>query len=142
MLTVQAVAHIGSANGRTNVCRVSSCCDISVSIIIIITNTYLNRLLSSSIDVSTSSFPFLHLPVTVLPPLVMNNLEKRGTLRRFPKISLPLQTAMCGLLLVFATPMCCAIFPQKSKMLISNLEQDIQAKAKNPNGYCYFNKGL
>lgn len=72
----------------------------------------------------------------------MNNLEKRGVLKKFPGISLPLQTAMCGTLLVFATPMCCAIFPQKSSLTMINLEPEIQTKVKDLNSLCYFNKGL
>lgn len=72
----------------------------------------------------------------------MNHLERKGVLRKFPGISLPLQTAMCGCLLVFATPMCCAIFPQKSSLALTNLEPELQAKIQDLNGYCYFNKGL
>lgn len=79
---------------------------------------------------------------TVLPPLLMNNLEKRGILKRFPGISLPIQTAMCGLLLVFATPMCCAIFPQKSSLPIERLEEELREKSKDLKASCYFNKGL
>lgn len=79
---------------------------------------------------------------TVLPPILMNNLEKRGILKRYPFISLPLQTAMCGLLLVFATPMCCAIFPQKSSLAIEDLEPEVKDKAKDLSGLSYFNKGL
>lgn len=81
-------------------------------------------------------------PGMVLPPLVMNNLDKRGILKKYPAVSLPLQTAMCGTLLVFATPMCCAIFPQKSSLPVFKLEPELQTKVKDLNSLCYFNKGL
>lgn len=72
----------------------------------------------------------------------MNSLEKRGVLKKYPGISLPLQTALCGTLLVFATPMCCAIFPQKSSLPVLYIETELQEKVKDPNSFCYFNKGL
>lgn len=81
-------------------------------------------------------------PGMIIPPLVMNSLEKRGVLRRFPAISLPVQTALCGTLLVFATPMCCAIFPQKSSLPVADLEQELQSHANDLEAMCYFNKGL
>lgn len=72
----------------------------------------------------------------------MNSLEKRGILRKYPGVSLPVQTALCGTLLVFATPMCCAIFPQKSSLPVINIEPELQHKAKDLNALCFFNKGL
>lgn len=72
----------------------------------------------------------------------MNSLEKKGTLKKFPMISLPLQTALCGTLLVFATPMCCAIFPQKSSLPLASVEEELQQKIKAVEARCYFNKGL
>jgi len=72
----------------------------------------------------------------------MNNLERRGILKKYPGISLPLQTALCGVLLVFATPMCCAIFPQKSSLQVDRLEPEVRDKFKDLNALCYFNKGL
>lgn len=79
-------------------------------------------------------------PGMLIPPIILNGLEKRGILRRFPFISLPLQTTLCGGLLVFATPMCCAIFPQKSSIEMADLEEEIQGEDKE--SICYFNKGL
>lgn len=73
----------------------------------------------------------------------MNNLERRGILRKFPGISLPIQTALCGTLLIFATPMCCAIFPQKSSLPISELEPELQINYKaDLEALGFFNKGL
>lgn len=81
-------------------------------------------------------------PGMIIPPIIMNRLERRGTLKRFPFISLPLQTALCGTLLVFATPMCCAIFPQKSSLPITQLEPELQAKFDKEEALVFFNKGL
>lgn len=84
-------------------------------------------------------------PGMVLPPLVMNHLEKRGTLLRFPWIAAPLQVALCGICLVSATPLCCALFPQKASIAVSSLEPDVQEKLrKNPDvgDVVYYNKGL
>uniref|UniRef100_A0A8C9XT58 Sidoreflexin n=1 Tax=Sander lucioperca TaxID=283035 RepID=A0A8C9XT58_SANLU len=47
--------------------------------------------------------------------------------------------------LVFATPLCCALFPQKSSMPVSRLEPELQEKirASHPGvERVYFNKGL
>lgn len=84
-------------------------------------------------------------PGMVLPPLVMNHLEKKGTLLRFPWIAAPLQVALCGICLVSATPLCCALFPQKASIAVSSLEPDVQEKLrKNPDvgDVVYYNKGL
>lgn len=82
------------------------------------------------------------MPGMLLPPLLMNKLEKQGTLKRYPWISLPLQTAVCGSLLVFATPLCCALFPQTSRLPIDNLEPDLRKAVRDASKFCYFNKGL
>nr|XP_045602399.1 sideroflexin-3-like isoform X2 [Procambarus clarkii] len=84
-------------------------------------------------------------PGMVLPPIVMNILEKRGTLQRRPWISAPLQVALCGVCLTFATPACCALFPQKSSIAVSSLEPELQEKIRQlPNApeTVYYNKGL
>lgn len=79
----------------------------------------------------------------MLPPIVMNILEKRGTLRRMPWIAAPLQVALCGVCLTFATPACCALFPQKSSIAVSRLEPEVQVsnmdgQACFPLEYYYF----
>lgn len=89
---------------------------------------------------------FMASPGMLIPPFVMNALEKRGVLRRMPWISAPLQIALCGFILTFATPMCCALFPQKSSIAFSSLEPELQkeivAKSGAPLNRVYFNKGL
>ncbi|KAK4311865.1 hypothetical protein Pmani_016651 [Petrolisthes manimaculis] len=84
-------------------------------------------------------------PGMVLPAIVMNMLEKRGTLRRMPWISAPLQVALCGLCLTFATPACCALFPQKASIAVASLEPEVQEKIRQlPDApdTVYYNKGL
>ncbi|XP_042236814.1 sideroflexin-1-like isoform X2 [Homarus americanus] len=84
-------------------------------------------------------------PGMVLPPIVMNILEKRGTLRRLPWLSAPLQVGLCGVCLTFATPACCALFPQKSSIAVSSLEPEVRDKIRQlPDApeVVYYNKGL
>ncbi|KAK7081184.1 Sideroflexin-1 [Halocaridina rubra] len=84
-------------------------------------------------------------PGMVLPPILMNMLEKRGTLRRMPWISAPLQVFLCGVCLTFATPACCALFPQKASIAVSSLETEVQEqirKLPSAPDVVYYNKGL
>uniref|UniRef100_A0ABI7ZSE8 Sideroflexin-1 n=1 Tax=Felis catus TaxID=9685 RepID=A0ABI7ZSE8_FELCA len=52
-------------------------------------------------------------PGMAIPPFIMNTLEKKAFLKRFPWMSAPIQVGLVGFCLVFATPLCCALFPQK-----------------------------
>ncbi|XP_034255722.1 sideroflexin-3 isoform X2 [Thrips palmi] len=84
-------------------------------------------------------------PSMVLTPVLMNALEKRGFLRRFPWANAPIQTLFCGLCLTFATPMCCALFSQRAAIAVDQLEPELQEeinKMKNPPKVVYYNKGL
>ncbi|XP_078463664.1 sideroflexin-3-like isoform X2 [Lampetra planeri] len=85
------------------------------------------------------------LPAMAIPPVIMNTLEKRPLLKRIPWIGAPVQVALVGLCLVFATPLCCALFPQNSSMPVSRLEPEVRVEiwSKNPK-LCvvFFNKGL
>uniref|UniRef100_A0A3Q3LLP1 Sidoreflexin n=1 Tax=Labrus bergylta TaxID=56723 RepID=A0A3Q3LLP1_9LABR len=77
-------------------------------------------------------------PAMAIPPVIMNALEKRA----FMKVNPPLSFVFS---LVFATPLCCALFPQKSSMSVSGLEADLQErirKASPETTKVYFNKGL
>uniref|UniRef100_A0A8V0Z4D9 Sideroflexin-3 n=1 Tax=Gallus gallus TaxID=9031 RepID=A0A8V0Z4D9_CHICK len=80
-----------------------------------------------------------------IPPVIMNVLEKRAFLKRYPYLNAPLQVGLVGLCLVFATPLCCALFPQKSSMQVSRLEPSVQAQIREVDPQLhtvYFNKGL
>uniref|UniRef100_A0A8B9JCE9 Sideroflexin-1 n=1 Tax=Astyanax mexicanus TaxID=7994 RepID=A0A8B9JCE9_ASTMX len=84
-------------------------------------------------------------PGMAIPPFLMNSLEKKAFLKRFPWMSAPIQVGLVGFCLVFATPLCCALFPQKSSMALSRLEPELQEKirASHPGvERVYFNKGL
>ena len=83
-------------------------------------------------------------PGMIAIPIFMDRLEKRGILKRYPRISAPIQISLLGLILTFATPLCCAIFSQKAAIHVDSLEYDVQdrLKAKGYKEYLYFNKGL
>ncbi|XP_030749855.1 sideroflexin-1 isoform X2 [Sitophilus oryzae] len=87
------------------------------------------------------------LPGLVLTPVVMDYLEKRGTLCRYPWLALPASIGILGLCLTFATPMACAFFKQKASLPFSHLESDLQADAKKKydlelRDKVFYNKGL
>lgn len=84
-------------------------------------------------------------PGMAIPPIIMQRLEKGAFLKRYPGMNAPIQVGLVGFLLIFATPLCCAIFPQRSHMSVSSLEAELQEKARamDPNmKTVYFNKGL
>ncbi|CAK8688963.1 sideroflexin-1-like isoform X2 [Clavelina lepadiformis] len=85
------------------------------------------------------------LPGMAIPPLVMNRLAKGNFLKRYPWMNAPIQVGIVGFCLAFATPLCCALFPQMSSIAVSKLEPELQKKIEE-NGLnvdtVYFNKGL
>lgn len=88
---------------------------------------------------------FMAAPGMAIPPFIMNTLEKKAFLKRFPWMSAPIQVGLVGFCLVFATPLCCALFPQKSSMLVTSLEPELQAKIQQSHPELqrvFFNKGL
>lgn len=85
------------------------------------------------------------MPGMVIPPLIMNRLDKGTLLKRYPYLNAPIQVGLVGIMLLFATPMCCALFPQKSSLAVGSLEEELQTNiAKRGGGIdrVYFNKGL
>lgn len=84
-------------------------------------------------------------PGMLIPPFIMNYLDKKPFLQRMPWLNAPIQVGLIGFFLVFATPLCCALFPQKSSMKVSHLEEDLRKKIEalpTPVERVYFNKGL
>uniref|UniRef100_A0A3B5M862 Sidoreflexin n=1 Tax=Xiphophorus couchianus TaxID=32473 RepID=A0A3B5M862_9TELE len=83
-------------------------------------------------------------PAMAIPPVIMNALEKKA----FMKVGCNLKKKSFSVLLsslVFATPLCCALFPQKSSMSVSGLEADLQERIRQlspETTTVYFNKGL
>ena len=79
-------------------------------------------------------------PAMFIPPVIMNVLEKKNIVRH--KIASPLLTvALTGLCLAFSTPLCCALFPQKSEISVSRLEESLKSKSVGKS-VLYYNKGL
>uniref|UniRef100_A0A669BTZ5 Sidoreflexin n=1 Tax=Oreochromis niloticus TaxID=8128 RepID=A0A669BTZ5_ORENI len=86
-------------------------------------------------------------PGMAIPPFLMNHLEKKAFLRVSTRVKTKTEKCICCIKchLVFATPLCCALFPQKSSMSVSRLEPELQEKirASHPGvERVYFNKGL
>uniref|UniRef100_G1NSR4 Sidoreflexin n=1 Tax=Myotis lucifugus TaxID=59463 RepID=G1NSR4_MYOLU len=86
-------------------------------------------------------------PGMAIPPFIMNTLEKKAFLKVSPSVSHPALALICLFFfsLVFATPLCCALFPQKSSMSVTSLEAELQAKLRESHPELrrvYFNKGL
>eukprot|EP00794_Sanderia_malayensis_P005155 gene5155-5805_t len=86
------------------------------------------------------------IPGMCIPPLIMNRLDSKSFMKRMPWLASPIQIMLVGCCLVFATPLCCAIFPQTSSMHLNHLEKELQeAIMKKDLGTIdrvYFNKGL
>ncbi|RHY28399.1 hypothetical protein DYB32_006003, partial [Aphanomyces invadans] len=102
-------------------------------------------------------------PGMAIPPVVIAGLEK-GPLKRMPALSAPLMVLLTGTAqqesarnrrvtvenclgacLSLSTPLCCALFPQKSAISTTALEpeiQDIIRKRFPETTELYYNKGL
>ena len=84
-------------------------------------------------------------PGMIIPPLLMNSLEKTAVLRANPVLKAPLTVLLTGLCLTFSTPMCCAIYSQESTIPTSVLEEDLQVRIrelKPESTHATYNKGL
>lgn len=84
-------------------------------------------------------------PYMVLTPLIMNKIDKTAWYKARPWVNAPIQTAICGFILLFSTPLCCAIFPQLSSVAVSDLEPEVRQKIESlPSApsVVYYNKGL
>ena len=82
-------------------------------------------------------------PNMVLGPVILEQLSKAAWYT--PPMAAPLQTLLCGFMLAFSTPICCALFPQKSSIQVDHLELSLQEhinKLPNPPKVVYYNKGL
>jgi len=85
------------------------------------------------------------MPGMVLIPIIMNKLDARGLFRRFPRANAPMQVGLCGVILMFSTPLCCAIFEQRAAIKPARLENELQLKIKElskTTDVLYYNKGL
>ncbi|EDW58646.1 sideroflexin-1-3 [Drosophila virilis] len=85
------------------------------------------------------------MPGMTLTPLLMEKLEKRGFLKRYPRANAPIQTLFCGFVLLFATPLGCAFFSQRAAIKVDSLETEVRdsIKKKRPElDTVWYNKGL
>lgn len=73
----------------------------------------------------------------MVTPVIMEAIEQRGLLKNMKWAPAPLQIALCGVFLTFATPMCCALYPQISPISINELESELQVYLRNIK-YCIF----
>jgi len=97
------------------------------------------------IGMVTASRIGMAMPGMVLIPLIMNKLDAKGLFKKYPKANAPLQVFLVGIILTFATPLCCAIFEQKASIKPTAVEQELQekiSKMTNPPELLYYNKGL
>nr|CCA18516.1 sideroflexin1like protein putative [Albugo laibachii Nc14] len=82
-------------------------------------------------------------PSMLLPALAMTRLERRPLLTRHPMLKAPITVAMTGLCLVFSTPICCALFPQRSSLPVESLESSLQEIVRDhASTHVCYNKGL
>ena len=75
----------------------------------------------------------------------MNYLDRRNLLKNAKWIAAPIQLVICGVCLTFATPLACAVFSQKVRVRVDELEEDVQKeiRSKYPKiENVYYNKGL
>ncbi|EDW34650.1 GL21459 [Drosophila persimilis] len=85
------------------------------------------------------------LPGMTLTPMLMNLLERRGFLAKYPKSNAPIQTLFCGFVLIFATPLGCAFFKQRAAIKVASLEPEVRdnIEKKRPElDTVWYNKGL
>lgn len=105
------------------------------------------KIAKSAISQVVISRVFMATPGMVLVPFAMSKLEAK-----YPKIktnlamTLAWQLLLVGTCLVFATPLCCAIFPQRKSVQVVKLENDLREKLVK-DGFketdlVYYNKGL
>ncbi|RLN94388.1 hypothetical protein BBJ28_00017313 [Nothophytophthora sp. Chile5] len=92
-------------------------------------------------------------PAMFIPPVVMNTLEKRPLFQNSKALSATTMVLLTGVCLSFSTPLCCALFPQRSSMAVEKLEPELQetirqrkfvqhSRNADPITHVFYNKGL
>lgn len=82
---------------------------------------------------------------TVLAPVAMNYIDKRQLLKNIQWAGAPIQVALCGICLTFATPLCCALFAQRVTVPVESLETEVQEQIHSKDKSLttvFYNKGL
>jgi len=90
----------------------------------------------------TASRIAMAMPGMVLIPIIMNRLDARGLFKRFPRANAPIQVGLVGIILIFSTPLCCAIFEQKAAIQVDRVEHSLQERVMGRERTLYYNKGL
>ncbi|KAJ0062931.1 hypothetical protein NL108_009437 [Boleophthalmus pectinirostris] len=80
------------------------------------------------------------MPILVLPPMIMANLEKLPLLQGNPRLVLPIHALVCLASFAFALPLAISLFPQTSQISVEKLEPEIAKAADSKT--VYYNKGL
>ncbi|KAJ1369638.1 hypothetical protein KIN20_031137 [Parelaphostrongylus tenuis] len=83
------------------------------------------------------------MPNMVLGPILFQPISRMRHYK--PWMASPIQILMAGFFLTFSTPLCCAIFPQKSSFLAKDLEPELRKQieaSENAPTVVYYNKGL
>ncbi|KAK0183019.1 hypothetical protein PV327_001097 [Microctonus hyperodae] len=84
-------------------------------------------------------------PSMITVPVLTNFIERRNLLSNARWAMAPLQLALCGVCLTFATPLCCALFAQRVSISIDNLEPEVKEEILNRDptaNILIYNKGL
>uniref|UniRef100_A0A9J2PH05 Sidoreflexin n=1 Tax=Ascaris lumbricoides TaxID=6252 RepID=A0A9J2PH05_ASCLU len=81
-------------------------------------------------------------PYMVLTPIVAHYMMKKPWYASRRWVNAIFQTALCGAVLAFSTPMCCALFPQWSSIEVNKLEKNLQESIAKQTAIVYYNKGL
>jgi len=100
---------------------------------------------SQAVGLTVFSRVTMALPGMCITPIIMNYLDGKKFMKKMPQLASPIQVGLVGLILVFATPLCCAIFPQTSSLAVASLEPELREAIMKKNEditHVYFNKGL
>ncbi|CAI4225563.1 unnamed protein product [Auanema sp. JU1783] len=84
-------------------------------------------------------------PTFALIPIIVNQIENKPFWKANPRLLGPLQAALCGVILLFSTPLGCALYPQMTPINVEDLEPELQETIRStPNNpkIVYCNKGL
>jgi len=79
-------------------------------------------------------------PILVVPPIIMSYLERMKFLKKNPRLNLPINAVVCTLAFGIALPFTIALFPQRSKIAVTDVESEIASKTNSKQ--LFFNKGL
>ncbi|VDM59558.1 unnamed protein product [Angiostrongylus costaricensis] len=82
-------------------------------------------------------------PSMVFGPIVFQLFSKMRHYKQW--MATPIQILIAGFFLTFSTPLCCAIFPQKSSIPVKKLEPGLRKRIEGREdapSVVYFNKGL